>query len=98
MPTNTVKDSLTANRRRDVVENDAYADFAKRIIRAYSRRVAGGDIEAITDLVQLSEQVDEAIAYAIGGLREFGYSWAEIGTRLGISRQACQQRWGGEPS
>jgi hypothetical protein len=94
----TVKKSLTSNRRRDVVENDAYADFARRIIRAYSRRVATGDIEAITDLVQLSEQVDEAIAFAIGGLREFGYSWADIGTRLGISRQAVQQRWGGETS
>jgi hypothetical protein len=23
-----------------------------------------------------------------------GYSWAEIGARLGISRQAAQQRWG----
>jgi hypothetical protein len=22
-----------------------------------------------------------------------GYSWAEIGTRLGITRQAAQQRW-----
>jgi hypothetical protein len=96
MPTSSVKSSLTAHRRRDVVENDAYAEFAARIIRAYSRRVAGGDIEAITDLVQLSERVDEAIAFAIGGLREFGYSWTEIGTRLGITRQACQQRWGGE--
>jgi hypothetical protein len=98
MSAQPVKKSLTSNRRRDVVENDAYADFARRIIRAYSKRVASGDIEAITDLVQLSEQVDEAIAFAIGGLREFGYSWADIGTRLGISRQAVQQRWGGEMS
>src|SRR5262249_12154313 len=27
------------------------------------------------------------------GLREFGYSWTEIGDRLGISRQAARQRW-----
>jgi hypothetical protein len=92
----TVKPALTPNRRRDVVENDAYADFAKRIVRAYSRRVAAGDIEAIHDLANLSTHVDEAIADAIGGLRTFGYSWAEIGNRLGISRQAAQQRWGGE--
>ncbi len=31
------------------------------------------------------------------GLRGFGYSWAEIATRLGITRQAAQQRWGGAP-
>ena len=28
------------------------------------------------------------------GLRRTGYSWAEIGMRLAISRQAAQQRWG----
>ncbi len=31
---------------------------------------------------------------AVTGLRAFGYSWAEIGSRLGITRQAAQQRWG----
>jgi DNA-binding CsgD family transcriptional regulator len=31
---------------------------------------------------------------AIKGLRARGYSWAEISARLGISRQAAQQRWG----
>ena len=45
---------------------------------------------AFTDIVV------KAIAYAIGGLREFGYSWAEIGSRLGVTRQAAQQRWGGQ--
>jgi hypothetical protein len=27
-------------------------------------------------------------------LRACGYSWAEIGSRLGITRQAAHQRWG----
>jgi biotin operon repressor len=31
---------------------------------------------------------------AVKGLRACGYSWAKIGARLGISRQAAQQRWG----
>lgn len=90
-----VNKPLTPKRRKDVVENDVYAAFTKRIITAYSRRVAAGDIEAITDLVNLADRVDEAIAYAIGGLREYGYSWADIGDRLGVTRQAAQQRWGG---
>ena len=34
------------------------------------------------------------MAEAVKGLRAHGYSWAEIGARLGISRQAAQQRWG----
>jgi hypothetical protein len=97
MSKNTVKQALTAKRRRDVVENDAYAGFARRIVAAYSRRVAGGDVEALTDLVDLSTQIDMAIYDAVTGLRACGYSWTEIATRLGISRQAAQQRWGGEP-
>ena len=42
----------------------------------------------------LSEEIDTAISQAVTGLRGFGYSWADIGTRLGITRQAAQQRWG----
>jgi DNA-directed RNA polymerase specialized sigma24 family protein len=83
-------------RRRDVVENDEFAAFARRIIRAHGRRVAAGDVEALRELVALSTVIDEAIGQAVIGLRAFGYSWAEIGQRLGISRQAAQQRWGGD--
>jgi hypothetical protein len=93
----TVKPALTSRRRRMVVENPKFAAFARRILRAYARRVATGDIEALTDMVALSTCLDEAIAYAVLGLREqpHRYSWAEIADRLGITRQAAQQRWGG---
>ncbi|MGS2613641.1 hypothetical protein ACVCAH_03780 [Micromonospora sp. LZ34] len=97
---NTVKHTLTSHlprqKRRDVVENDEFAAFARRIIRAHGRRVATGDVEALRDLVALSTVIDDAITDAVIGLRAFGYSWAEIGSRLGISRQAAQQRWGGQ--
>ena len=78
------------------MENDEYAAFARRVIRAYSRRVAAGDIDAITDMTALADDLDTAIRDAITGLRQRGYSWADIGTRLGITRQAAQQRWGGD--
>jgi hypothetical protein len=35
-----VKAMLTPNRRRRSVENDEYASFTRRVIRAYARRVA----------------------------------------------------------
>ncbi|MEW2386287.1 hypothetical protein AB0873_29990 [Micromonospora sp. NPDC047707] len=96
----TVKASLThtpsRGKRRQIVENDEFAAFARRIIRAHGRRVATGDVEALRDLVALSAQLDDAIGEAVIGLRAFGYSWAEIGSRLGISKQAAQQRWGGQ--
>ena len=44
-----------------------------------------------------SAEIDDAIAKAVTGLRGSGYSWAEIGSRLGIARQAAQQRWGARP-
>jgi len=91
-----VKAALTANRRPDVVENDAYAAFARRVLRAYARRVATGDIEALHDLTDLADQVETAIRVAVIGLRDTGYSWAEIAARLGITRQAAHQRWGGD--
>lgn len=93
--TNTVNPALTPRRRRDVVENDQYAAFVARIVRAYARRVAAGDVEALADLVRLSCDVDTAIGQAVIGLRDFGYSWSEIAARLGVTRQAAQQRWGG---
>jgi len=46
---------------------------------------------------RLSAEIDTAIAQAVTGLRGSGYSWAEIGSRLGITRQAAQQRWGARP-
>jgi len=91
---NTVKHPLTPNRAGRVVENDEYAAFARRVLRAYARRVADGDVEALTLMTDLADEIDTAIAQAVTGLRGFGYSWAEIGTRLGVTRQAAQQRWG----
>jgi hypothetical protein len=90
---NIVKTSLTPNRARRLVENDDYAAFARRILRAYARRVADGDVEALIAMTSLANEVDAAISQAVTGLRAFGYSWAEIGSRLGITRQAAQQRW-----
>jgi hypothetical protein len=91
-----VNKRLTPKRRKRVVENDDYAAFVQRAIRAYSRRIAQGDIDAITDMARLADDLDAAIRHAITGLRNRGYSWADIGTRLGITRQAAQQRWGGD--
>jgi len=89
---------LTPKRPRRVVENDEYAAFVRRVIRAYSRRVAAGDIEALTDMATIADEIDTAIHEAITGLRaRHGYSWADIAARLGVTRQAAQQRFGGEP-
>ncbi len=89
-----VKVRLTLNRRRRRVENDEYASFVRRVIRAHARRVAAGDVDALADMTGLVTELDEAISQAVIGLRKAGYSWAEIATRIGVTRQAAQQRWG----
>jgi hypothetical protein len=92
--TRTDRPGRRSRRRRSEVENPDYAAFARRIIRAHGRRVAGGDVEGLAELVDLAADVDAATQAAVDGLREFGYSWGEIASRLGTSRQAAQQRWG----
>ena len=90
-----VKDALTPERpARSVVENDAYAAFARRVVRAAGRRVATGDVDGLANLMALSDEVERSIRDAVSGLRAFGYSWGEVAARVGITRQAAQQRWG----
>ena len=92
---NTVNAASTPRRRnRPRVENDDYGAFARRIVAAHGRRIAAGDVECLRDLVTLAEEVDRATDVAVAGLRRVGYSWAEIASRVGITRQADQQRWG----
>jgi hypothetical protein len=79
-----------------VVENSDFAAFSRRVVRAHGRRVADGDVDALTDLLGLADEIDRSIGQAVTGLRGSGYSWAEIGSRIGMSRQAAQQRWGGD--
>ena len=97
----TVNATLTAGRRGRgprVVENAEFTAFGSRVIRAAGRRVAAGDVEALPALAALSAELDGAIADAVTGLRGAGYSWAEIASRLGVTRQAAQQRWTGHRS
>jgi hypothetical protein len=90
----SVKLALTRSRRRNVVENDEFGAFARRVIRAYGRRIASGDVEALRDLLALNQEIEQATDNAVEGLRDNGYSWGEIATRLGVTRQAAHQRWG----
>jgi DNA-directed RNA polymerase specialized sigma24 family protein len=90
-----VNRALTPRRRRRVTENDDYAAFARRVLSAWARRVAAGDIDAIADMAASVGELEDAMRQAVAGLRDKGYSWAEIAARLGVTRQAAQQRWGG---
>jgi hypothetical protein len=44
-------------------------------------------------VVELEERLDWALLALVGEARAARLSWAEIGTGLGVSRQAAQQRF-----
>ncbi|GIH10301.1 hypothetical protein Rhe02_83680 [Rhizocola hellebori] len=91
---NSVRPDLTPNTRtKTTVENKAFDAFARRILRAYARRVSSGDIEALAMLAGLQEDLDYAIANAVCGLRDFGYSWTDVAARLGVAKQTAHERW-----
>jgi len=95
MSKNTVNPQLRTRRRR-VVENDEYSAMVRRIIAAYARRVAAGDIDALADMLALASDLETTIRSAVIGLRKVGYSWTDIAARLGVTRQAVSKRWGGD--
>jgi hypothetical protein len=68
--------------------------MVERQIKAYARRVGQGDVEELPRMIDMHRVLDEALAEAVIGLREFGYSWGSVASRTGTSRQAAQQRWG----
>ncbi len=99
MSKNTVKPALTPKprkRSKHEVETPEFDAFVRRILRAYARRVAAGDVEALRSLAMLSSEVDAVTRLAVAGLRQspYSYSWSEIADRLGVTKQAAQMRYG----
>jgi hypothetical protein len=75
-------------------ETDDVAEAVVRLTGAVGRRVAAEDADGLVYLLQIELALKEAFATAVLGLREQGFSDADIGRELGgISRQAVAQRW-----
>lgn len=81
--------------RRREVETDEFMAFARRIVRAAGKRVGDGDPVDLAGLVAVRREFEAIEVLAVQAMREkHGYSWAEIGRDLGITRQAAQQFYG----
>lgn len=92
-----VKGRLTRRPRRER-EIPEFADMVSRMIRAHGRRVADADPEDLGSLLELRDELEQAIARAVWGQRANGFSWAQISRGLGTTRQAAQQRYGDRSS
>ena len=50
-------------------------------------------LDTLPDIVATADQVDDFLHGWVGLLRERGVSWAQVGTALGVTRQAAWQRF-----
>lgn len=82
--------------RKTTVETTEFAAFMRRIMRALGRRVSEGDIDSLTEITRLQAELDALLVTTVVNLRSepWNYSWAQIGTALGTTRQAAQIRFG----
>lgn len=75
-------------------DHSRYRAMLGRMLRAYARRVATSSPEDLAEMVTLRATLEANITEAVVGLRQQGYSWAEIARPLGISKQAVASRYG----
>lgn len=72
-------------------------DFLKmltRMIKAASQRVENGDELQLAAFRVCELELKRGMINAVRGQLRQGKSWADIGSALGITRQAAQQRFG----
>lgn len=87
-------------RPKRVWENPQYIRAVARMIRAAGRRCAQNE-NGLRELDLLKDVVSAAMQRAVDGLRagegladgQEGCSWSEIGSYLGITKQAAQDRF-----
>lgn len=54
---------------------------------------SGDPLQALQDVGEVRRSLDNAELAAVRAARRAGSSWAEIATRLGVSRQSAWERW-----
>lgn len=69
-------------------------------VKRYRDTVGAEDVDTL-DLARLAlaqRQLGDAITESVLIAREDGVTWEAIGTALGMTKQAAQQRWGAQVS
>jgi hypothetical protein len=71
-------------------ETPEIAAAAKRMIRATGRR-ATTDVDALPLIQDIRDECDRVLVEAARGAHAYGWSWQDIGRRLGMTRQAANK-------
>jgi len=75
------------------IEDGQQADATDRQALALARR-AGSNLDTLARLKEHYDDGPSVLALAVAGLRAAGYSWADIGAALDITRQSAWERFG----
>lgn len=84
-------DTMTKSRSERAAALEAWADT----VEPDDLREADTDsLRHIAELAQQRDQVDSELAESVRAARAAHRSWSEIGTMLGVSKQAAQRKYG----
>lgn len=100
-PALQVPDAVEYRARARVGAKRLRADKAAALER-WADKVKPGDLVVvdtsalgqIAKLAQQREALDEEVTAAVDAARRANRSWSEIGTMLGVSKQAAQRKYG----
>ncbi len=73
---------------------EALEAWAARVDSAELKEADTGTLRAIAELAEMLHGVDEQLTEAVRSARDARRSWSEIGTMLGVSKQAAQRKYG----
>jgi hypothetical protein len=66
------------------------------LIKTVERQCSGPPLERLTEAVRLSQTLttlsDDLVEHFVQAARESGASWSQVGSNLGVTRQAAHQR------
>jgi Protein of unknown function (DUF3887) len=107
-PGTDVNDPLTDPARKEILDKvlgefgkapgdpaaDPSAEAGRDLVRRMLSGRSAGALEAISVAQSIVQGAEEGLAMTVRQAREAGHTWAEVGQRLGTSRQAAFQRFG----
>lgn len=79
----------------DIISDaDALADRFEQLDPAPVEAVGASPIRAVHEAFQRSAAAQAELADAVAGARGAGFSWAHIGSMMGVSGEAARKRFG----
>jgi hypothetical protein len=92
-PQDDLSDNPGLSKKRSYRETPDVASALIRLIRSTGKRIATEDPESLVFLHEMEEELRNAWAVAIAGIRSTGATDRDIGLALGVTKQAVAQRW-----